>query len=211
VNARRPLRVGLTGGIASGKSHCRRRFEAHGVPTIDADQLARDVVAPGTPGLRAVIAHFGSRVLTMEGDLDRGALGTLVFADAGARRALEAIVHPRVYDAVTAWFETLAADGAAIAVADIPLLYETGHEGDFDHVVVALCRPDQQLERLMARDGLDEPSARARIASQMSLASKAGRAHYVVDTSGTPDETDRQVDALLEALTTAAGPAAGRQ
>jgi dephospho-CoA kinase len=196
----RPLRVGLTGGIASGKSHCRRRFERHGIPTIDADVLSREAVAPGTPGLRAVVTHFGSRVLTMEGDLDRGALGALVFADPAARQALEGIVHPRVYEAVQAWFDTLPHAGVPFAVADIPLLYETGHAAEFDRVVVAACSPEQQLQRLMARDGMDEALARARIASQIPIEEKAKLADFVVDTSGTREHTDAQVDALVERL-----------
>ncbi len=199
------MRVALTGGIASGKSACLRRFAALGAPTLDADVVARDVVAAGTPGLAAVVAEFGDGVLASDGGLDREALGRLVFSDGRARRRLEAIIHPAVYEAVGRWFEDLEAkaDGpSAPGVADIPLLYETRHEADFDRVVVAACRPDQQLARLMARDGLDETAARQRIDAQRPLADKVRLADFVVDTSGTLAETDAGVDEVWRRLAT---------
>jgi len=201
-NARRVRRVALTGGIATGKSYCLARFAAAGVPTIDADSLAREAVAPGSMGLAAVSARFGAGVLRADGHLDRAALGRLVFADAGARRDLEAIIHPRVYDAIGNWFSRTAASRPTppFAVADVPLLYETHRAGDFDCVVVAACEPAQQLARLMARDGLTEADARARIDSQLSIAEKARRADYVVDTSGTMTETDARIDDVLVQL-----------
>jgi dephospho-CoA kinase len=199
--------VALTGGIGSGKSTCLRRFADLGVPTIDADVLARAAVAPGTPGLQKVVERFGEGVLQPTGELDREALGRLVFADAGARHDLEAIVHPAVYRAIADWFERCAQGLAGpstrrpgVAVADIPLLYETGHERDVDRVVVAACRPDQQLTRLMARDGLPESEARRRIAAQIPLGLKADRADYVIDTSGSLDDTHRQVIEVWERL-----------
>lgn len=182
-----PKRVALTGGIASGKSRCLSVLRELGVPTIDADQLARDVVAPGTAGLRAVVDRFGTTMLEQDGTLDRDALARVVFGDAEARRDLEAIIHPRVYAAITQWFAAL---DAPAGVADIPLLYESGRAADFDIVIVAACTPAQQLERLMSRNGLSEPAARARIAAQMPLADKVARADYVIDTSGTLDDTD---------------------
>jgi len=181
------LRVALTGGIATGKSRCLSVIRALGVPTIDADQLAREVVAPGTDGFRAIATRFGSPVLTAEGGLNREALGALVFADADARGDLETIIHPRVYEAITQWFATL---DAPAGVADIPLLYETGRAADFDIVIVAACTPEQQIERLMSRNGLSADAARQRIAAQLPLADKAGRADYVIDTSGSLEETD---------------------
>lgn len=199
------MRVALTGGIASGKSACLRRFAALGAPTLDADLVARDVVASGTPGLAAVVAEFGDGVLTRDGRLDREALGRLVFADGRARRRLEAIIHPAVYEAVRRWFEELEAqaDGSSVpGVADIPLLYETRHEADFDRVVVAACRPDQQLARLMARDGLNETAARQRIDTQWPLADKVRLADFVVDTSGTLAETEARVDEVWQRLVT---------
>jgi len=204
-------RVALTGGIASGKSHCLRVFAALGVPTIDADVVARAVVEPGTAGLAAVIARFGPAVLDEHGRLDRAAVGRVVFGDPAERRALEAIVHPAVYQAITDWFAkkhrvffSTESDEkntrCFFAIADIPLLFETGHERDFDKVVVAACRDDQQLARLMARDGLDEADARQRLAAQLPLADKAARADYVIDTSGTVENTDAQVTRVWHAL-----------
>src|SRR5689334_12526615 len=195
------LRVALTGGIATGKSHVLRQLAARGVPTIDADVLAREVVSPGTAALQAIVARFGSGVLDARGALNRRALADRVFADADARRALEAIIHPAVYDAIGAWLGRLdAAGGDLVAVADIPLLYETGHEGDFDRVIVTRCDPAQQIARLQARDGLSEADARARLAAQWPIEEKAARAHYVIDTNGAVADTDRQIDAVIARL-----------
>jgi dephospho-CoA kinase len=190
------LRVALTGGIATGKSYCLARFHTLGAPTIDADLVARDVVAPGSPALDAVIARFGRGVLRADGSLDRAALGRIVFADAGARRDLEAIVHPAVYASIRQWFDGLESSPAPprAAIADIPLLYETGRERDFDRVIVASCRPEQQVDRLVRERGLSRAEAALRLAAQMPVAEKARRADFVVDTSGTFDETDRQID-----------------
>jgi dephospho-CoA kinase len=198
---RTPLRVALTGGIATGKSHCLARFAALGVPVIDADELARIAVEPGTPALVAVVDRFGPGILHDDGLLNREALGRIVFADGDARQALEAIVHPAVYAAVGRWFEQLARwSGARIGLADIPLLYETHREADFDRVIVTSCRPEQQLDRLMRRTPLTEADARQRIDAQAPLASKAGRADYVIDTSGTLESTDAQVREVWEQL-----------
>lgn len=199
---RLPLRVALTGGIATGKSHCLARFAALGAAVIDADQLARVVVQPGTPGLAAVIARFGPSIARADGSLDRDALGRLVFADAAARLDLEAIIHPAVYQAIEAWFEGRLPE-SSLAIADIPLLFETRHEGDFDHVIVAACTPAQQLERLRAR-GLSDADARQRLASQLPIEEKARRADHVIDTSGSIADTDRQVIEVWEALQRAA-------
>lgn len=201
------LRVGLTGGIATGKSYVRAHLESIGVPTIDADILARRVVEPGSEGLALVAARFGPAVLTPAGELDRPALAALVFADAGARRDLEAIVHPRVYAAISAWFEQLEADGASLGVADIPLLFETGREGDFDVVVVAACPAALQVERVRSRDGLTEEAARRRVAAQWPIDEKVRLADYVVRTDGTFAATDRQVAEVHAALEQRAGRA----
>lgn len=199
---RRPLRVALTGGIATGKSVCRARFETLGVPTIDADQLAREAVAPGTPGLAAVATLFGETVLTRDGSLDRAVVAAIVFADASRRAALESIVHPLVYAAVEDWFERLPAT-EALGVADIPLLFETDRQDDFDVVVVAACPREVQLSRLMARDGLTAGQAALRLASQWPIDEKVRRADIVIDTSGTLAETLRNVDAALTRLRSA--------
>jgi dephospho-CoA kinase len=196
------LRVALTGGIATGKSHCLARFAELGAPTIDADKVARDVVAPGTPGLAAVAARFGQAVLLADGSLDRQALGRVVFGDTAARRDLEAIVHPAVYEAIRAWFAALESrdEAPAAAIADIPLLYETGREADFDRVIVAACRTDQQIDRLVRHRGLTTEEAAQRIDAQMPIADKAKRADFVIDTSGDIAETNRRVTDLWRRL-----------
>ncbi len=191
-------RVALTGGIATGKSWVRRRFAHHGVPTIDADTLARAAVAPGTPGAARILERFGTAVRSADGGIDRKALGSIVFGDEKARRDLEAIVHPAVYEAIAGWFAALPP--VAFAVADIPLLYETGRDADFDTVVVTACEPAEQVRRVTARDGLSLEDARQRIEAQLPLAEKVRRADHVIRTDGTNAETDAQVDALLAAL-----------
>lgn len=195
-----PLRVALTGGIATGKSHCLERFQALGAPVIDADVLAREAVAAGSAPLEAVAARFGPSVLQRDGTLDREAVARMVFADPAARRDLEAIVHPFVYARIEAWFETLAGTARA-AIADIPLLYETGHASDFDRVVVAACPPEVQLQRLIQRNNLSASEAARRIASQLPIDAKVDLADYVIDTSGTIEETDRQVEDVWRRLT----------
>lgn len=193
------LRVALTGGIATGKSYCLGRFAAHGVPTIDADVLARDAVAPGTPGLAAVAARFGPGVLAADGTLDRPALGRIVFGDPKARAALEAIVHPEVYRRIREWFANLPA-GTRVAMADIPLVFETGHNHDFDEVVVAACDPDEQVRRVMARDNLSDADARRRLAAQWPIEEKVKRATRVIWTDRGFAETDRQVAETYDSL-----------
>jgi dephospho-CoA kinase len=200
----RPLRVALTGGIATGKSHCLSRFRTLGAATVDADALARDAVEPGSPGLAAVVARFGPGMLRADGELDRPSLARIVFADAAARHDLEAIVHPFVYQALTGWFERLpdSTPAASVGMADVPLLFETGHEGDFDRIIVTSCRPEQQIERAMARDHLPRADAVRRIALQWPTEKKRAGAHFVIDTSGDFARTDAQVDEVWRALTT---------
>ena len=200
------LRVALTGGIGTGKSHVARLLRGRGVPTIDADQLARAAVQPGQPALDGLRARFGSGVLAAGGVLDRARLGRLVFADPAARRALEALVHPPVREAIDAWFRRCrAATESTFAVADVPLLFETGRAGAFDYVVVAACDPALQVRRVTARDGLAEADVRRRVAAQLPIAEKVGRADAVVRTDGSFADTERQVDALRRTLAAAAG------
>jgi dephospho-CoA kinase len=197
------IRVALTGGIASGKSYCLSRFVALGAATIDADVLARQAVATGTTGFDAVRARFGAAILTPEGGLDRDALARLIFSDPESRRALEAIVHPVVYAAIQRWMDSLRNNGQqVVAIADIPLLFETGRESDFDAVVVAVCRPEQQIERLALRSGLSRADAARRLDAQLPLAEKARRADYVIDTSGSFEETDAEVNRVWQELRT---------
>jgi len=191
------IRAALTGGIATGKSHVLAAFARLGVPTIDADTLAHGAIAAGTPGAAAVMARFGGRIRLADGSIDRRALGAIVFNDVAARRDLEAIVHPAVYGAIDRWFQDQA--GAIdLAVADIPLLFETAHEGDFDVVIVAACPAEEQLRRVMERDRLSESDARSRITAQLPLDEKIRRANYVVWTTGTAEETERQVREIVK-------------
>ena len=193
------LQAALTGGIATGKSYCLARFEALGIPTVDADKLARLAVAPGTPGLAAIVERFGTSVLRGDGTLDRSALAEIVFSDRAARADLEAIVHPEVYRRIRAWFAKLP-PGTPVGIADIPLLFETGHEHDFDRVIVCACSPEEQLRRLRVRDGLDETEARARLAAQWPIEEKVRRADAVIRTDGSFAETNAQVRAIADDL-----------
>lgn len=173
------MRVGLTGGVASGKSTVAAVLVDLGVVLVDADVLAREVVAPDTDGLAAVVDAFGPEVLTADGELDRPAVGRLVFGDPERRRTLEAIVHPRVR-ARAAELEA-AAPAGALVVHDIPLLVETGQAADFDAVVVVDAPPDVQRERMVRRRGMSAEDADARIAAQASREDRLAAATHVVD------------------------------
>ena len=186
-------RIGLTGGIATGKSYVRSKFEDLGVPTIDADILARQAVAPGSEGLTAVVARFGAGVLDAAGALDRRRLAQIVFGDAAARRDLEAIIHPFVRAQADAWFRQLDPAQHPIAIADIPLLYETGGDTLYEAVVVTACEPEEQIRRIVERDHVTEAEARQRLAAQMPIEEKVRRADYVIRTDGSHADTDRQV------------------
>ncbi len=198
------MRVGLTGGVASGKSTVSAILAELGAVVIDADQIARDVVAGGTPGLAAVVAAFGPGLLTEDGDLDRPALARLVFDDEPARRRLEAIVHPRVY-AEIARIEGASPPGALV-VHDIPLLAESGRAGDFDAVVVVDASEESQVRRMVDQRGWTEEQARARIAAQAGREERLGLATHVIDNSGSRDELRRQVEEVYARL---APPGAG--
>ena len=194
-------RIALTGGMGTGKSHVRAVFAALGVPTIDADTLARDVVAHGTPGFEAVVAKFGRGILNTDGDLDRRALGALVFADAGKRHDLEAILHPAIKGAIDQWFMTLDQSAQPFAIADIPLLYEVGLDKEYDAVIVTACTPQNQVRRIMARDSLDATEVQRRLEAQLPIEDKVKRANYVVDTNGSLVQTNAQVHKLYNELT----------
>ena len=193
------LRVGLTGGIATGKSFCLSRFAALGVPVIDADVLARDAVAPGSAGLQLVQARFGTAVIGADGHLDRPALAAIVFADQAARGDLESIIHPEVYRRISEWFANQPA-GTRMAIADIPLLFETGHEHDFDAIVVCACDPAEQLRRLIERDGLAAEAAHARLAAQWPIGEKVERADFVIRTDGAFSSTEAEVREVHDRL-----------
>jgi dephospho-CoA kinase len=200
---RRIRRVALTGGIATGKSHVRARFETLGVPTIDADMLAREAVARGSGGLAEVVRRFGSAIVEADGSLNRKKLGAIVFGNAAARQDLEAIIHPYVREMTDKWYASLDSSRYPFAIADIPLLFERERERDFDTVIVTACEPAAQLQRLMQRDALSEHEARQRIAAQWPLEQKIARADYVLRTDGTFDDTNRQVDAVASQLQSA--------
>ncbi|HEY6812356.1 MAG TPA: dephospho-CoA kinase [Propionibacteriaceae bacterium] len=195
------VRVGLTGGIASGKSLVAADLAARGAVIIDADVLAREVVEAGTPGLAAIIERFGSQVLT-DGRLDRAHLAEIVFADPAARRDLERIVHP----AVRARAEELerAADSAAVVVHVIPLLVETGQQGAFDLVVTIDVDHETQIQRIMARNGFSRAEAESRIAAQAAREDRRAAADVVLDNSGNVAQLKDQIDALWAVLTSTA-------
>jgi len=195
------LRVGLTGGIACGKSHVLRRLAERGCRTLDLDAVAREVTAPGSPALAEIARSFGGGVLDRHGALDRAALGALVFTDAEARARLNRIVHPRVRRAEAEWAAGFRGEADAVLVTDGALLVESGVHLRFDRLVVVHCAPELQLRRLRERDGLDERAARARIEAQLASAEKRGFAHFEVDSSGSPADTDHETDALAAALT----------
>jgi dephospho-CoA kinase len=193
------LRVALTGGIATGKSYVLEQFRKRGIPCLDADALVHGVQAAGTEATGAIAARFGSDVLAADGSVDRRKLGPIVFDDAKARRDLEAIVHPAVYRAIAAGLHGFERLGDPIAIVDVPLLYETGGEKDFNRVIVTACPPELQIARLVQR-GLTDDAARQRLAAQWPTEKKAARADFVVRTDGTFEETDRQVAEALLAL-----------
>jgi len=194
------LRVAVTGGIGTGKSTVLAQFRTLGIPVAEADVLAHDVLAPGTPGAARVRERFGSGVFDSDGTLDRRRLGHIVFADSEARRDLEQIVHPAVYRAVAAWCDTLAGHGEIICVVEIPLLFETGHERDFARIVVTACPEDEQIRRVTARTGLPVEEVRRRIAAQWPIQEKVRRADYVIRTDGTLEETRVQAVAVGQRL-----------
>jgi dephospho-CoA kinase len=190
--------VGLTGGIGSGKSTVARLLAERGAVVLDADALARDAVAPGTPGFDAVVARFGSGFVTAEGALDRAALAALVFNDPDERAALEAIIHPIVGLGIA---QGLAAHTGTddVVVLDSPLLIETGAHHDCDVLVVVTAPDEVRVDRLVAR-GMDPQDVRARIRAQLPLADKAALADVVVDNAGSLEALTEQVDRLWRDL-----------
>jgi dephospho-CoA kinase len=193
------LKVALTGGIATGKSHVLDRFRALGLACLDADTLAHGVTGKGTEATQQIAARFGEEILDGEGAVDRAKLAAIVFADDRARRDLEAIVHPAVYRAIAAGTRGFELLGAPLVLVDVPLLYETGRAADFDVVIATTASPAAQLDRLRRR-GLSDPEARQRLAAQMPASEKAARADFVIHTDGTFEDTERQAAEVLRAL-----------
>ena len=192
---------GLTGGIASGKSTVARFLEALGAKVIDADRVGHELLQISNPVHQQVVAHFGQEILTPRGEIDRGQLGSIVFADPQRLSELSSIVHP----ALIARVDALAADLHAkhprsVILVDAALIYEAGVPDRFAKVLVAWCRPEQQVERLMAKTGLSRQDALRRIASQIPAEEKRRRADYVIDCSGSLAETRAQAEALFPEL-----------
>ena len=193
------MHVGLTGGVASGKSTVSAVLRDLGAVVVDADALAREVAAPGTPGLASVVAEFGPEVLGPDGALDRARLGALVFADPGRRAALEAIIHPLVR-ARAAELEAAAPPGAVV-VHDIPLLVETGQASSFDAVLVVDVPVEVQVARAVRDRGWSEEEARSRIAAQASREERLAAATYVLDNTGTVEDLRQRVAEVFAELT----------
>ncbi len=199
------LRVGLTGGIATGKSHVRRRFEAAGLATLDLDHVTHQLLQAGATGQRAVAQEFGGQLLAPDGGVDRRALGALVFRDRAARERLNALLHPLIRVESERRAEALAAGGAPVVVTEAALLVETGaHLARFDRLVVVYCPEARQRERLMERDGLAAEAADARLRAQLSIERKRLFAHLAIDSSGTREQTDTRADAAADDLLTLA-------
>ena len=192
-------KIALTGGIATGKSYVAKKLHEAGVPLVDADVLAREVVAPGTAGLSAVRRRFGPDAVRRDGSMDRVRIAQIVFKDKRARLDLEAIIHPAVQKAVNEFFDALP-KRTPFAIADIPLLYETSREKQFDAVIVVACPRDMQLQRVMERNNLSKEDAERRLAAQLPIDKKIEKATYVIKTDGTFDQTDEQVASLIEKL-----------
>lgn len=197
-----PVRIqvfGLTGGLASGKSLVAEHLRARGVPIIDADALAREVVQPGSEGLAEIARQFPPDVVR-GGALDRKRLAAIVFSDPVQRARLERITHPRIQALRSARLAELEASGEPLAGYDVPLLFEKGLEAELRPVVVVYAPPALQLARAMARDASSEAEARARLAAQLPLSEKVQRADYVIDNSGSPAATRAAADAVLATL-----------
>jgi len=201
----RPLRIGLTGGIASGKSLVAQGFRELGAAVVDADAIAREVTAPGGAAYQGVVEAFGRSVLRADGTIDRKALAARVFADAAARLQLNALTHPHIRRRMAEEATRLAATpGVEVIVLDIPLLLDTtdGRDLGLDGIVVADASDDVRVGRLAARDGLSPEEARRRMRAQVPLRDKVARADWVIDNNGSPDRTREQVRAVWEAIRT---------
>jgi len=194
------LTVGLTGSVASGKSAVARVWAEAGVPVVSADELARRVVEPGSPGLDEVVDAFGEGILAPDGSLDRGALRKRVFRDEEARRRLEAILHPRIEALRRRWLEERRREGEALVVAEIPLLFEVGLDDAFDVTVVVHAGREERLRRLVEDRGLAEDEARRMIDAQLDPEEKRRRADAVLENDGTVAELEERARRLLDRL-----------
>lgn len=194
------LKLGLTGGIATGKSTVSKYLKQKGLPVVDADAIAALVVEPGQPALAEIAKTFGTDVIKDDGTLDRKKLGAIVFSDSEALAQLNAITHPAIYEEMHRQIDQAEAQGHEIVILDIPLLFESHNQIGANQVMVVSVPTDLQLERLMARNQLTKVEAQQRIDAQLPLAEKVERADYVIDNAGSPAETYAQVDAILQQL-----------
>lgn len=193
--------LGITGNIASGKSTVAAEFVRRGATLVDADQLAREIVAPDSPVLHQLVERFGTGILLQNGELNRERLGQIIFADSSAREDLNRITHPAIARLAVERLQRLkTSPNCPLIIYEAPLLFEAGAEDRVDQVLVVKIAPEVQLNRLMSRDGLDEAAARTRIAAQMLQQDKLARADLVIDNSGTREETLRQVDTIWRKL-----------
>ncbi len=194
-------KVGLTGGIASGKSTVSRMFTDLGVPVIDADVIAREVVAPGSRALEAIVDAFGEEVLTDEKSLNRARLGEIVFSDPAKKKVLEGILHPEIIAEQDRRLRDLEREGRApVAIVDAAVMIESGSWKRFDSIVVVDCDESQQVSRLRRRNAMNEEEATRRVNAQMPLSEKVKYANHVIDNRGSIDDTRKQVEELKEVL-----------
>ena len=192
--------IGLTGGIASGKSTVAKIFKQRGLPVVDADEVARLVVQLGSEGLSEVVSHFGKDVLSSDGNLQRKALGQKVFQDPAQLKKLESILHPLVKKNVHEQRQALKAQGFSCAIYDVPLLFEKSMEKEFDAVIVVTSTLDLQKQRMKNRDGLSDQNIENRLRAQFQLSEKEKRAHFVVHNHGSLQDLEKQVTELIEKL-----------
>lgn len=192
--------IGLTGGIACGKSTVSRMLKDRDVPLVDADEIARDIVRPGTPGLKSIIGLFGEEVLLPDGSLDRRKLGQMVFGNPDRLHSLEAITHPLIREEVRRRRRLFEGMGAPLAIYDIPLLFETNSKDQFDAVIVVSCTKGQQKERLLRRNQWTEDEIEMRIASQLPIASKEQQADFVLSNNRDEQNLLKEFNRLMEWL-----------
>lgn len=190
--------LGLTGSIASGKSTVSHYFIEKGYPVIDADIVAKEVVEPKTPGLARVVSHFGTKILTNTGELNRKFLGKIIFNNKEEKKALEEILHGEIRQIINKRMDAFKREGKELIILDIPLLFEAGYPEECDEVMTVFVSTKTQVARLMKRDGLDEAEALNRINNQMSLIDKALKSDVIIDNEGSIENTHLQVDRWLE-------------
>ena len=194
--------LGLTGGIACGKSTVSSLLREHGIPVLDADEVAKIVVKPGSPGLQSVVQVFGPGILEASGSLDRRRLGQIVFGDKAKLRLLESITHPLIREEIDRQRQVLQRQGAALAIYDVPLLFESQSEKQFEKVIVVSCTQQQQRARLRQRTGWSDTEIENRIAAQIPLTEKESKADFIIHNDGDADYLKKEVQRLLSWLNT---------